>query len=93
MEGRKDEQPIEKGFSVWPYLFSAVAGIAAGTALGLLFAPESGNETRDRIGRWLKERREMRKALLAKKEQVAKALEAGKRAYRESKENEVSGAV
>jgi gas vesicle protein len=31
-------------------LIGLLAGLAAGTALGLLFAPEAGTETRERLG-------------------------------------------
>jgi gas vesicle protein len=36
-------------------LVGLLAGLAAGTALGLLFAPEKGNETRDRLTQSLKD--------------------------------------
>ncbi|MFA6093875.1 MAG: YtxH domain-containing protein [Elusimicrobiota bacterium] len=68
-----------------------VGGIV-GAAVGLLLAPCSGEETRRRLGGWVDEKREKardlvekeKEALLAKKDQVTAAWEAGKKAYRES---------
>lgn len=67
-------------------------GTALGAALGVLFAPKSGKETREDIAEWLKDRRQKGSELLhklkeeipAKKDQFAAAIKAGKEAYKEA---------
>jgi gas vesicle protein len=69
-----------------------VAGTAIGAALGVLFAPREGAETREQLGDWLKERREsgadlLRKVKdesLVKKDALLAAAKAAKDAYRET---------
>ncbi|MEK7384407.1 MAG: YtxH domain-containing protein [Elusimicrobiota bacterium] len=70
-----------------------VMGTAVGAALGVLFAPRPGGETREQLADWLKERRSMgtellhtvRDESLAKKESIIAAAKAAKQAYVETK--------
>lgn len=65
-----------------------IAGTAIGAALGVLFAPKAGRETREDLNAWLKDRREKsRKSYQAMKE----ALESGTRTFR-TKAKELAGA-
>ncbi len=72
-----------------------VTGCAIGAALGVLFAPKSGKETREELGEWIKERRDkskdliakMKEEAIAKKDQVASAIKAGRQAYAEAAHN------
>jgi gas vesicle protein len=69
-----------------------LAGAAAGATLGILFAPRSGEETREQLADWVKERREkgadllhrVKDESLAKKEAIVAAAKAAKDAYRET---------
>ncbi len=69
-----------------------VTGAAVGAALGVLFAPRSGGETREQLADWLKERREKGADLLhtirdegsVKKEAIVAAAKAAKQAYVET---------
>lgn len=69
-----------------------VTGAAIGAALGVLFAPRSGNDTREQLADWLKERREkgadlvqtVREESIAKKEAIVNAAKAAKQAYVET---------
>jgi gas vesicle protein len=69
-----------------------VTGAAVGAALGVLFAPRAGSETREQLADWLKERREKGEDLLhkvkdeslVKKEAIVAAAKAAKQAYAET---------
>ena len=73
-------------------LFYFLAGTAVGAALGVLFAPRAGEETREQLADWMKERKEKGSELLhrvkdeslVKKEALAAAARAAKDAYRET---------
>lgn len=73
-------------------LFYFLAGTAIGAALGVLFAPRAGAETREQLGDWLKERKEKGSELLhkvkdeslVKKEALVAAAKAAKDAYRDT---------
>lgn len=66
-------------------------GAAIGTAIGLMLAPCSGDETRKRLAHWVGESKDKAKhfideeteTLKHKKEQISAAWEAGKKAYKD----------
>jgi len=76
------ENPPRK---LWPYLLSAVV---VGSALGALFAPKPGKETRKQLKDLLHRGKERAKHLRAKlpirKSQLLAAIKAGREALREN---------
>lgn len=76
---------VEKKMEVpWGAITLLLSGAAIGAAAGILLAPDSGKETRRRLGDWLKEKRAASQETLAmRKQQVLTAIEAGKKAYQE----------
>lgn len=86
----KDIKKQDKGLSTGAALF--ITGAVLGTVAGILLAPESGQETRRKVGGWLKEKtKKGKEELLTKKEQVESAIEAGKKAYRETEKKHLVG--
>lgn len=64
-------------------------GMTTGAVVGLLLAPKTGNETREAIADWLKQKREqsthvvdeLREKFPVQKEKLVAALKAGRDAY------------
>ncbi len=71
-------------------------GALAGAAVALLFAPASGQETREYLGEKAREgkakasetARQTREVLNRQRETIAAAIERGREAYREAREKE-----
>jgi gas vesicle protein len=70
-------------------MIGTAIGAAAGSVLGVIFAPQPGQKTRQQVGSWLKARRRSSAVLLnrlnaqakEKKEQIAAVWQAGRQAY------------
>ena len=69
-----------------------LAGTAVGAVFGVLFAPRTGDETREQLADWLRERKDkgsellqkVKEESLAKKDALTAAAKAAKDAYREA---------
>lgn len=67
-----------------------LSGAAMGAVLGVMFAPDSGKETRRKLADWIKEKRAKgREQVLQKKDQVAAAIEAGAKAFKEAEKKKL----
>ena len=74
-----------------------LAGVGVGALAGVLFAPRSGKETREKIGDWVKEKRqeteetlsELREKAAIQKEKLTAAVKAGREAYKHNDVNAV----
>jgi gas vesicle protein len=93
----KVEEIMPRNHSKWNHPVSALCiGLGVGAVLGILFAPKSGEETRDDIAgtvndgidevraRAAKAARGARRFADQTREQVNEAIDAGTEAYRES---------
>lgn len=80
------EEKRDSAMSAYTTLF--LSGAAIGAVAGILFAPDSGKETRRRMAQWLKERREKGKV---EYHAVREALDAGRKAFREEHKKELAG--
>ena len=86
----------ESGVGAGGLLVAFVAGAMAGAAVALLFAPASGEETRDYLGERAREGRERaaeaarqgREALNRQREQLASAFEKGREAFEAARKKE-----
>lgn len=64
-----------------------ISGAVIGAAVGVLFAPKAGVETREDLSLWLKEKREKSRV---EYQAMREALETGRKTFR-AKEKELSG--
>jgi gas vesicle protein len=86
----------ESGVGAGGLLVAFVAGAMAGAAVALLFAPASGEETRDYLGERAREGRERaaeaarqgREALNRQRDQLASAFEKGREAFEAARKKE-----
>lgn len=65
-----------------------ISGAAIGAALGVLFAPKAGKETREDMSRWLKDKREKSRV---EYQAMKEALETGRKTFK-AKEKELLNA-
>ena len=88
----------EESSGVGGILAAFFLGTVVGAAVALLFAPASGQETREFLGEKAREgrakasetARQTREVLNRQRETIAAAIERGREAYREAREKENS---
>ena len=86
----------ESGVGPGGLLVAFIAGAVTGAAVALLFAPASGDETRQYLGERAREGRERaadaarqgRELLQRQRENLSAALERGREAYQSAREKE-----
>ena len=63
-------------------LLALLGGAVIGAGVALLFAPATGEETRENVGNWLSQNyKKSKEGLTHQKEQLSAAIRAGKEAY------------
>ena len=83
----------DSGVGAGSVLLAFIAGAVAGAAVALLFAPASGEETREFLGERAREGRERaaqaarqgREALNRQRDTIASAIERGREAYQSAR--------
>ncbi len=86
----------DEGIGPGTLLVAFVAGAVTGAALALLFAPASGDETREYLGQRAREGREKAEALAQQgrelvdrqRETITSAIERGREAYQQARTNQ-----
>jgi gas vesicle protein len=86
----------DSGVGAGGLLMAFIAGALSGAAVALLFAPASGEETRDYLGERAREGRDRaadaarqgREALNRQREQLATAFEKGREAFETARKKE-----
>lgn len=86
----------DEGASAGTVLLAFLAGAVAGAAVALLYAPTSGQETREYLGSKAREGRErasaiaerVRQVINESRETLANAIERGREAYQQARARE-----
>jgi gas vesicle protein len=89
----------DRGVGAGSVLLAFIAGAVAGAAVALIFAPASGEETREYLGERAREGRERaaqaarqgRELLNRQRETIATAIERGRDAYQSARESAAGG--
>jgi gas vesicle protein len=89
----------DSGMGAGSVLLAFIAGAVTGAAAALLFAPASGEETREYLGERAREGRERaaqaarqgRELLNRQRDTIASAIERGREAYQSSRGPEAGG--